>query len=40
MTKSFIDVVQESSKTGLGIPVNTKNLLSNHINARETAFQL
>ena len=25
MAKSFIDVVQDSPKTGLGIPVKTKN---------------
>ena len=28
MKKSFIDVVQDSPKTGLGIPVETKNPLS------------
>ena len=28
MAKSFIDVVQNSLKTGLGIPVKTKNPLS------------
>ena len=28
MAKSFIDVVQDSPRTGLGIPVKTKNLLS------------
>ena len=28
MAKSFIDVVQESPRTGLGIPVKTKSHLS------------
>ena len=28
MAKSFIDVVQDSPRTGLGIPVKTKNPLS------------
>ena len=28
MVKSFKDVVQDSPRTGLGIPVKTKNLLS------------
>ena len=28
MTKSFIDVVQDSPRTGLGIPVKIKNPLS------------
>ena len=28
MAKSFIDLVQDSPKTGLGIPVKTKNPLS------------
>ena len=28
MTKSFIDVVQASPRTGLGIPVKTKKTLS------------
>ena len=28
MAKSFIDVVQNSPRTGLGIPVKIKNLLS------------
>ena len=31
MTKSFIDVVQDSPKTSLGIPVKTKNPLSQNI---------
>ena len=28
MAKSFIDVVQDSPRTGLGIPIKTKNPLS------------
>ena len=28
MSKSFIDVVQDSPRTGLGIPVETKKTLS------------
>ena len=41
MAKSFIDVVQDSSRTGLGIPVKTKKFpLTNQYTARETAFRL
>ena len=41
MTKSFIDVVQDSPRTGLGIPVKTKKPpLSNQYTARGTAFLL
>ena len=41
MAKSFIDVVQDSPRTGLGIPVKTKKppLLNQYI-ARGTAFRL
>ena len=40
MAKCFIDVVQDSPRTGLGIPVKTKKLpLSNQYTARETAFR-
>ena len=44
MAKSFIDVVQDSPGTGLGIPVKTKVKtkkppLSNQYTARRTAFQ-
>ena len=41
MAKSFIDVVQDSPRTDLGIPVKTKkNPLSNQYIARGTAFRL
>ena len=41
MAKSFIDVVQDSPRTGLGIPVKTKKTpLSNQNTARGTAFRL
>ena len=41
MAKSFIDVVQDFPRTGLGIPVKTKkNPLLNQYTARETAFRL
>ena len=41
MAKSFIDVVQDSPRTGLGIPVNTKKTpLSNQYTTRGTAFRL
>ena len=37
MAKSFIDVVQDSPRTGLGIPAGTKKPpLSNQYTARET----
>ena len=39
--KSFIDVVQDSSRTGLGIPDKTeKPPLSNQYIDRRTAFRL
>ena len=41
MAKSFKDVVQDSPRTGLGIPVKTKNPLSRTKNTtRGTAFRL
>ena len=41
MAKYFIDVVQDSPKTGLGIPVKTKkHPLTNQYTARGTAFRL
>ena len=41
MAKSFIDVVQNSPRTGLGIPVKPKKRpLSNQYTARGTAFRL
>ena len=41
MTKSFIDVVQDSPRTGPGIPVKIKKPpLSNQYTARGTAFRL
>ena len=41
MAKSFIDVVQNSPRTGLGIPVKTKKLpLTNQYTDRGTAFRL
>ena len=41
MAKSFIDVVQDSPRTGPGIPVKTrKPPLSNQYIARGTAFRL
>ena len=41
MAKSFIDVVQDSPMTGLGVPVKTKKPpLSNQYTTRGTAFQL
>ena len=40
MAKSFIDVVQNSSRTGMAYLYKTKNPLSNHIAARGTAFRL
>ena len=41
MAKSFIDVVQDSLRTGLGIPVKTKKPpLSNQYTTRGTAFWL
>ena len=41
MAKSFIDVVQDSPRTGLGINVRTKKPpLSNQYTARGTAFRL
>ena len=41
MAKSFIDVVQESPRTGLGIPVKTKKpSLTNQYTARGTALRL
>ena len=41
MAKSFIDAVQDSPRTGLGIPVETKKPpLSNRYTARGTAFRL
>ena len=41
MAKSFIGVVQDSPRTGVGIPVKTKNpSLSNQYTTRETAFRL
>ena len=41
MVKSFIDVVQDSPKTGLGIPVKTKKTpLLNQYSTRGTAFRL
>ena len=41
MAKSFIEVVQDSPGTGLGIPVKTqKTPLSNQCIARGTAFRL
>ena len=40
MAKSVIDVVQDSPRTGLGIPVKAKTLLPNHIAARAAVFQL
>ena len=39
MAKSFIDVVQDSPRTGVGIPVKTKKTpLTNQYTARGTAF--
>ena len=41
MVKSFIDVVQDTPRTGLGIPVKTKKKnLSNQYTARGTDFRL
>ena len=41
MAKSFIDVVQDSPRRGLGIPVKTKKPpLTNQYTARGTAFRL
>ena len=41
MVKSFINVVQDSPRTGLGIPVKTKKPpISNQYTARGTAFRL
>ena len=41
MAKSFIDVVQDSPRMGLGIPVKTKKTpLSNQYPNRGTAFRL
>ena len=41
MAKSFIDVVQDSPKTGLGVPVKTKKPPpSNQYTSRGTAFRL
>ena len=41
MAKYFIDVVQDSPRTGLDIPVKTKKLpLSNQYTSRGTAFRL
>ena len=41
MAKSFIDVVQDSPRTGLSIPVKTKkHPLSNQYTTRGTAFQI
>ena len=41
MVKSFIDGVQDSPRTGLGIPVKTKKSpLTNQYTARGTAFRL
>ena len=41
MAKSFIDAVQDSPRTGLGIPVKTKKTsLSNQYTAHGTAFRL
>ena len=41
MAKSFIGVVQNSPRKGLGIPVKTeKPPLSNQYTARGTAFRL
>ena len=41
MTKSFIDVVQDSPRTRLGIPVKTKKPpLSNQYRARGAVFRL
>ena len=41
MAKSFIDVVPDSPRMGLGIPVKTKKPpLSNQYTARETTFRL
>ena len=41
MAKSFIDVVQDSPRTGLSIHVKIKKTpLSNQFSARGTAFRL
>ena len=40
MAKYFIDVVQDSPRTGLGIPVKTKTPLSSQHTTRGTAFRL
>ena len=41
MVKSFIDVVQDSSRTGLGIPVKTKKTpRSNQYTTRGADFRL
>ena len=41
MAKSFIDIVQDSPRTDLGIPVKTKKTpLSNQYTGRGTAFRL
>ena len=41
MAKSFIDVVQDSPREVLGIPIKTKKrLLTNQYTARGTAFRL
>ena len=41
MAKSFIDVIQDSPMTGLGIPVKTKqHPLLNQYTARGTAFRI
>ena len=41
MAKSFIEFVQDSPRTGLGIPFKTKEPpLTNQYTARGTAFRL
>ena len=41
MAKSFIDAVQDSPRTGLGIPVKTKKPpLTNQYTARGTVFRI
>ena len=41
MAKYFIDVVQDTPRTGLGMPVKTKKPpLTNQYAARGTAFRL
>ena len=39
MVKSFIDAVQDSSRSRLGIPVETKNPLSRTNTGRGTTFR-